>query len=194
MSVNKPNKDTVGKEKTEFKYQSVAYKILSVQKEIPLVSHTVGKGNWGHSRDEQCDLSKTMKRPGAEVWHGFLDQSATHPWKCPQGTQRIGVSPVLPLSSNKDANARYFVGLNLKLQSSSVSYCKITLANKVHKYPFKSLIFISPFFSRSNLTLTALFHRSLWYLRWPAEPLVFWDVTLRWDVYHVVIIKYILSS
>ena len=45
----------------EVKYQSIAYKILSLLKEILLVSHIIKKGSLEHSRDEQCDLSKTMR-------------------------------------------------------------------------------------------------------------------------------------
>ena len=57
----KLKQNTVDKEMVGIKSQVIAYRIISLLKKILLVSHIIQKGSWGHSGDEQCDVSKTIR-------------------------------------------------------------------------------------------------------------------------------------
>lgn len=57
----KLSENTVEKEKVKFKYQVIAYKILSLRKVRLLVSHTIKSGSRGWSREEQWDLGRLAR-------------------------------------------------------------------------------------------------------------------------------------
>lgn len=57
----KLNENTVEKEKVKFRYQAIAYKILSLRKVRHLVSHIIKDGSRRWSREEQWDLGKLAR-------------------------------------------------------------------------------------------------------------------------------------
>lgn len=57
----KLNENTVEKEKIKFKYQAIAYKILSLSRVRLLVSHTIKNGSSGWSTEEQWNLGRLVR-------------------------------------------------------------------------------------------------------------------------------------
>lgn len=112
----KLNENTVEKEKVKFRYQAIAYKILSLRKVRHLVSHIIKDGSRGWSREEQWDLGKLARseaRSGdvACVLQRHVDRLVTHPAVLAMhtGDWCLFCPSVHLLSSNKDANARYLL-------------------------------------------------------------------------------------